>query len=101
MRVGCRAASAARNPGADADLFARLRYALSSIVSIRHVGSIKGSTPDAILARAQALLEHLDRWLAERDTEPLHDQPGTPRVRLGLGIYHIEAPEAPTFPKEN
>lgn len=55
-----RAASAARNPGADADLFARIRYALSSIVSIRHVGSIKGSTPDAILARAQALLDEGD-----------------------------------------
>jgi Family of unknown function (DUF6502) len=51
--------------------------------------------------RAQALLEHLDRWLEARDTEPLNDQPGVPRVRLGLGIYHIEAPEAPTFPKEN
>lgn len=55
-----RAASAARNPGADADLFARLRYALSSIVSIRHVGSTKGSTPDAILARAQLLLDEGD-----------------------------------------
>lgn len=55
-----RAASAARNPGADADLFARIRYALSSIVSIRHVGSIKGSTPDAILARAQVLLDEGD-----------------------------------------
>ena len=55
-----RAASAARNPGADADLFSRLRYALSSIVSIRHVGSTKGSTPDAMLARAQALLDEGD-----------------------------------------
>jgi Family of unknown function (DUF6502) len=52
-------------------------------------------------ARAQALLEHLDRWLAERDTEPLNDQPDAERVRLGLGIYHIEAPAAATFPKEN
>ena len=51
--------------------------------------------------RAQALLEHLDRWLEERDTETPDNQPDMPRVRLGLGIYHIEAPEAPTFPKEN
>ncbi|EHR72779.1 hypothetical protein BurJ1DRAFT_3979 [Burkholderiales bacterium JOSHI_001] len=51
--------------------------------------------------RAQALLEHLDRWLEERDTTNPDDQPDVPRVRLGLGIYHIEAPEAPTFPKEN
>ena len=55
-----RAASAARNPGAEADLFSRIRYALSSIVSIRHVGSTKGSTPDAMLARAQALLDEGD-----------------------------------------
>jgi hypothetical protein len=52
-------------------------------------------------ARAQALLEHLDRWLAKRDTETPDDQPDVPRVRLGLGIYHIEAPAAPTFPKES
>lgn len=55
-----RAASAARDPGADADLLARIRYALSSIVSIRHVGSTKGSTPDAVLARIQNLLEEGD-----------------------------------------
>lgn len=55
-----RAASAARNPGPDADLFSRIRYALSSIVSIRHVGSTRGSTPDAMLARAQALLDDGD-----------------------------------------
>lgn len=55
-----RAASASRDPGAEADLFARIRYALSSIVSIRHVGSTKGATPDAMLARAQALLDEGD-----------------------------------------
>jgi hypothetical protein len=55
-----RAASAARDPGADADLLARIRYALSSIVSIRHVGSTKGSTPDAVLARIQDMLEEGD-----------------------------------------
>lgn len=55
-----RAASAARNPGPDADLFSRIRYALASIVSIRHVGSTKGATPDAMLARAQALLDDGD-----------------------------------------
>ncbi len=55
-----RAASASRNPGDDADLFARIRYALSSIVSIRHVGSTKGTTPDAVLARIQDLLDEGD-----------------------------------------
>ena len=68
-----RAISAARNPGADADLFARIRYALSSIVSIRHVGSIKGSTPDAILARAQAQLDEGDVEAAVATLEALPD----------------------------
>jgi hypothetical protein len=50
-------------------------------------------------ARAQALLEHLDRWLSDKDILTSDDQPDVPRVRLGMGIYHIEAPAAPTFPK--
>ncbi len=66
-----RAASASRNPGAEADLFARVRYALSSIVSIRHVGSTKGSTPDAMLARAQALLDEGDVEGAVAALDPL------------------------------
>jgi hypothetical protein len=68
-----RAASASRNPGADADLFARVRYALSSIVSIRHVGSTQGSTPDAMLARAQALLDEGDIEGAVAALDPLPD----------------------------
>lgn len=55
-----RAASASRDPGPNADFFARIRYALSGVVSIRHVGSTAGSTPDALLARAQRLLEDGD-----------------------------------------
>jgi len=38
--------------------------------------------------QAQALLEHLDRWLAEHDTEPGAD--GTPHARVGMGIYYFE-----------
>jgi hypothetical protein len=68
-----RAASASRNPGPDADLFSRLRYALSTIVSIRHVGSTKGSTPDAILARAQALLDDGDIESAVAALDPIND----------------------------
>ena len=68
-----RAASASRDPGAEADLFARIRYALSSIVSIRHVGSTKGSTPDAMLARAQALLDEGDIEGAVAALDPLPD----------------------------
>lgn len=68
-----RAASASRDPGPDADLFSRIRYALSSIVSIRHVGSTTGSTPDAMLARAQALLDDGDVEGAVRALDPLPD----------------------------
>jgi hypothetical protein len=40
--------------------------------------------------QAQALLEKLDRWLAERDLEGKPDLSDTPRARVGLGIYYIE-----------
>jgi hypothetical protein len=50
-----RAAVAARDPGRNADFLARLRHALSSIVSIRQVGSTQGQSPDAVLGRAQKL----------------------------------------------
>jgi len=40
-------------------------------------------------AQAQALLEKLDAWLAERDAAP-SARADAPRARVGLGIYHIE-----------
>lgn len=55
-----RTAVAARDPGRNADFLARLRRALSSVVSIRQVGATQGNTPDAILARAQKLLNEGD-----------------------------------------
>lgn len=58
--VAARAAVAARDPGRNADFLARLRHALSSIVSIRQVGAAQGSTPDALLGRAQRLLNEGD-----------------------------------------
>jgi hypothetical protein len=39
--------------------------------------------------QAQALLEHLDRWLAEHD-EVGPDDTNVPRARVGLGIYYME-----------
>lgn len=77
-----RAASASRDPGPDADLFSRIRYALSSIVSIRHVGSTSGSTPDAMLARAQRLLDDGDVEGAIQALDPLPDS-----ARLVLGPW--------------
>lgn len=55
-----RAAVAARDPGRNADFLARLRHALSGIVSIRKVGATQGSSPDALLDRAQTLLNEGD-----------------------------------------
>ncbi|WP_421739996.1 COG4223 family protein [Caulobacter sp.] len=68
-----RAATAAHNPGEDADLLARVRYALSSIVSIRQISSTRGSTPDAKLARAQRLLDEGDVEGAIRALDTLPD----------------------------
>ncbi|MEJ2816525.1 hypothetical protein [Caulobacter sp. CCG-8] len=55
-----RTAVAARDPGRNADFLARLRHALSSVVSIRQVGATQGNKPDAVLARAQKLLNEGD-----------------------------------------
>jgi Family of unknown function (DUF6502) len=45
-------------------------------------------------AQGQALLEKLDRWLAEHDTDPAPDAPNASRARVGLGAYYFEAPHA-------
>lgn len=51
-------------------------------------------------SESQSLLEKLDRWLAQRDTE--HKSLGTPGSRLGLGIYVIESTnEQPAEPSIN
>ena len=67
-----RAAVAARDPGRNADFLARLRHALSSIVSIRQVGTTQGSSPDAVLGRAQKLLNEgdIEAALAAVETLP-------------------------------
>lgn len=58
--AAAKASTAARDPGKSAGFFARLRHALSSIVTIRQVGSTVGSAPDAVLARANAALSEGD-----------------------------------------
>lgn len=40
--------------------------------------------------QAQALLERLDGWLAEHDTDPALDTRDTARARVGMGIYYFE-----------
>jgi Family of unknown function (DUF6502) len=39
---------------------------------------------------AQALLEEMDRWLADHDTPNPPDAPQVDRKRVGLGIYYFE-----------
>ncbi|SCK33013.1 hypothetical protein VAR608DRAFT_2910 [Variovorax sp. HW608] len=50
--------------------------------------------------QAQSLLERMDRWLQVRDRVATagkdDDCAGTPRMRIGLGIYYFEEPEAPS-----
>lgn len=58
--LAARTAVAAQDPGRNADFLARLRHALSSIVSIRQVGATQGGAPDAVLARAQKRLNEGD-----------------------------------------
>jgi hypothetical protein len=41
-------------------------------------------------ARAQEMLEGLDRWLAHRDRDVNPTVKGKGRVRIGLGVYHFE-----------
>jgi len=82
-----RAATAARDPGEEADLLARLRYALSSIVSIRQVSSTRGTTPDAKLARAQRLLDEGDVEGAIRALDAL---PDPARIVLGPWLASAE-----------
>jgi hypothetical protein len=71
-----RAAVAARDPGRNADFLAKLQHALSSIVSIRQVGTTQGSTPDAVLGRAQRLLNEgdIEGALATTETLPIPAQ---------------------------
>jgi hypothetical protein len=42
--------------------------------------------------KAQALLENLDRWLAQRDRDVTPTVNGTGRNKAGLGIYYFEEP---------
>ncbi|MES2991574.1 MAG: DUF6502 family protein [Pseudomonadota bacterium] len=41
-------------------------------------------------AKAQALLEQLDRWLAEHDVDAPDENTDLPHARVGLGIYYFE-----------
>jgi hypothetical protein len=55
-----RAASASRAPAEGAGLGDRAAYALSRIVSVRRIGDVPGNRADAILARAERMVEDGD-----------------------------------------
>ncbi len=58
--AAAKASIAARDPGEAGGFLARLRHALSSIVTIRQVGTTTGDAPDAVLARADAAVAEGD-----------------------------------------
>jgi len=58
--AAAKASIAARDPGETGGFLERLRHALSSIVTIRQVGSTTGDAPDAVLARADAAVAEGD-----------------------------------------
>lgn len=55
--AAARAAAAARAPGDRSGLLASVSGALARLVSVRRTGDVRGSGPDALLARAEARLE--------------------------------------------
>jgi len=67
-----RAASASRAPADGAGLGDRIVYALSRIVSVRRIGDVPGNRSDALLARAEGLVEDgdFDGALRTLDTLP-------------------------------
>jgi hypothetical protein len=85
-RLAARAATAARDPGRNADFLARLRHALASVVSIRRIESTQGTSSDAVLARAQQLLNDgdIDGALEALDLLPIE-------ARSVLGGWRVSA----------
>ncbi len=84
--AAARASTAARDPGERAGFVARLQHALSSIVTIRQVGSTVGAAPDAVLARANAAVAEGDVAGALRI---LRDLP--PGASTAMGPWQIRA----------
>ncbi len=81
-----KAAVAARTPGRDAGPFAEALHVLASIVTIRRVDRVTGKGPDAVLVRAERLLNdgELDATLKALDDLPKDAQLSMTQWRSGL-----------------
>ena len=84
--VAAKAAVAARTPGKDSGPFAEALHVLASIVTIRRVDKVTGKGPDAVLARAERLLNdgELDATLKALDDLPKDAQLAMTQWRSGL-----------------
>lgn len=85
-QVAAKAAVAARTPGQDSGPFAEALHVLASIVTIRRVDKVTGNGPDAVLARAERLLNdgELDATLKALDDLPSDAQLSMAQWRTGL-----------------
>lgn len=84
--AAAKAAVAARTPGKDSGPLAEALHVLASIVTIRRVDKVTGKGPDAVLARAERLLNdgELDATLKALDELPKDAQLSMTQWRLGL-----------------
>jgi len=84
--VAAKAAVAVRTPGKDSGPFAEALHVLASIVTIRRVDKVTGKGPDAVLARAERLLNdgELDATLKALDDLPKDAQLSMAQWRSGL-----------------
>lgn len=82
-----RAAVASRAPGEDASLLARVGHSLSRVVTLRRVGEVAGTGPDAIIARAERQVEDGD---VERAVRTLYGLPAAGREAMGPWLARAE-----------
>jgi hypothetical protein len=80
------AARKARKPGEHATLGERLAYAASKVVTVRRIEVSDGDGPDALLARAQALLDEGDVVRALRTLDGL-----PPQARAAMADWRAQA----------
>lgn len=81
-----KAARRARKPAADADLSQRIAYVAAKVVTVRRVDETVGSSPDAILARAELALQEGQVLPALKALDGL-----PPKARDALAPWRLEA----------